>query len=252
MPFCKKIINIVLLASLGLVLSFKSPGFKDDQLKHARVRSAYKKNWDNVKALLDSHKLEAAKLQLYIRVFKKEGILEAWAKNQEDHAFVLLTTFPVCASSGVLGPKRRQGDGQVPEGFYQIQVFQPESNFHLALKVNYPNASDLIKASAKDPGGDIMIHGNCVTIGCIPIQDDPIEQLYILCVEARNNGATIYTDIYPFKPEQKQESEMEKTADPELLRFWKSLKQGYDYFETKKKPARVTTDAKGNYIIRSN
>lgn len=249
MPAFKKIINSLLLASFALAQSFKSPGFKEDQLRHARVRAAYKKQETRMQELLASHHLDKNKLQLYLRVFKKENLLEVWAKNQEDKIFTLLTSFPICASSGVAGPKRRQGDGQVPEGFYQVSAFQPESSYHLALKVNYPNASDRIKATAKDPGGDIMIHGNCVTIGCIPIQDEPIEQLYLLCVESRNRGAVIYTDIYPFK--MNGEKELEKAGDAELLNFWKRLKQGYDHFEKTKSLAKITVDAKGNYLMNA-
>lgn len=251
MPGSKKIINIALLASVGIALSFYNPGFKADQMSHSRVKMAYKKHWTEIKDLLAGKDLDPEHMNLYLRVFKQEGILEAWAKNSADKNYIFIRSFPICASSGVLGPKRRQGDGQVPEGFYQIGSFQPESSYHLALQVNYPNASDRLKARAKDPGGDIMIHGNCVTIGCIPIQDDPIESLYIFCIEAKNSGSAIYTDIYPFKFDDKHNAQMEKLTDQELIRFWKSLKQGYDYFEINKRPAKIKTDTKGNYIIQT-
>ncbi|WP_368737359.1 murein L,D-transpeptidase family protein, partial [Acinetobacter pittii] len=81
----------------------------------------------------------------------------------------------VCALSGVLGPKRKEGDYQVPEGFYYINEFRPNSNYHLALGLNYPNAADIQWSDSLHPGNEIFIHGGCITVGCIPIQDHQIE-----------------------------------------------------------------------------
>lgn len=83
----------------------------------------------------------------------------------------------MCMQSGTLGPKRMEGDYQMPEGFYYINEFKPYSNFHLALGINYPNASDKVLSDARRPGGDIYIHGGCVSTGCIAISDQPIEEL---------------------------------------------------------------------------
>ncbi len=245
-PF-KKIINSCLLASLGVLLSFQTASFKSQQLKNSRVKSAYLKYWADLQALMDSKKINKENFSLYIRVFKLEGQLEIWVKNKGEKKYIFIKSFPICAKSGEPGPKRRQGDGQVPEGFYQISAFQPQSSYHLALKVGYPNKSDRLKATSNDPGGDIMIHGNCVTIGCIPIQDEPIEQLYILCVEAKNKGYGIYTDIYPFKFNAQNQGLQENKS--QLTVFWNSLKQAYNFFETNKSLAKITTDTKGNYII---
>lgn len=95
--------------------------------------------------------------------------MDIYAKKREDSTYKKLITYKICAKSGHLGPKRRQGDRQVPEGFYHINHFNPNSNYHLSLMINYPNASDKIKSQAPNPGGNICIHGSCVTIGCLPM-----------------------------------------------------------------------------------
>ncbi len=245
----KKIIKSCLLASIGLLVSFQSNSFKSQQLKNKRVKAAYDHKWAGLQNLLTEKGVNKSRFELYIRVFKEENLLEAWVKSGNSGDYILLKTFSICAKSGVLGPKRRQGDGQVPEGFYEISSFQPQSSYHLALKVAYPNKSDRLKATSKDPGGDIMIHGNCVTIGCIPLQDGPIEDLYVLSVEAKNHGSVIFTDIYPFKFNEKNLQNHDLNTDSDLSRFWKSLKPAYDYFEKNKRLAKISTDAKGNYQV---
>ncbi|PBQ32084.1 hypothetical protein CNR22_09985 [Sphingobacteriaceae bacterium] len=248
MIFFKKIIKTCLLASIGFLLAFQG-SFKASQVKHSRVNTAYTKHWSDLKGLLASKNINKDQFGVYIRVFKEEGILEVWAKNKNQDTFTFLKSFAICASSGTIGPKRKQGDGQVPEGFYEISAFQPQSSYHLALKVGYPNKSDRLKTTSKDPGGDIMIHGNCVTIGCIPLKDEPIEELYVLAVEAKNQGSTIYADIYPFKFNTKNTGRIQNISDMELKNFWLGLKKACDYFDFAKKRASITTDTKGNYIV---
>jgi murein L,D-transpeptidase YafK len=106
-------------------------------------------------------------------------------KNTSDQEFLHIKTYTVCATSGLIGPKRMQGDLQIPEGFYYIDRFNPYSNFYLSLGINYPNTSDRILGDKNNLGGDIFIHGDCVTIGCLPITDSEIKELYIFCVEAK-------------------------------------------------------------------
>ena len=105
--------------------------------------------------------------------------MDIYAKKREDATYKKLTTYRICARSGSLGPKRRQGDRQIPEGFYHINHFNPNSNYHLSLMINYPNASDRLKSKAARLGGNICIHGNCVTVGCLPMTDDKIKEIYI-------------------------------------------------------------------------
>src|SRR5712691_1661125 len=86
------------------------------------------------------------------------------------------------------------GDGQVPEGFYEVSALNPWSRFLLSLKVSYPNALD---RGFGRTGGDIFIHGSCVTTGCIPIEDGPIQELYVIVADARARGARIEVHIFP-------------------------------------------------------
>ncbi|HET9532720.1 MAG TPA: L,D-transpeptidase family protein, partial [Blastocatellia bacterium] len=148
--------------------------------------------------------------------------------------FQMVKQYAFCASSGGLGPKRRQGDGQIPEGFYHIDRFNPVSNFHLSLGINYPNRSDRILGGAGRMGGDIFIHGGCATIGCVPITDDGIKELYIVAVAARSYGqSAIPVHIFPTKLDSAGMKRLERKFNGEarLLDFWLNLKLGFDFFE---------------------
>lgn len=226
--------------------------FRAEQKKVARVKTAYDLKWPKLKTDLHAIGVDTSSFQLFIRIFKQEGEVEAWVKSPKMSAFKLFATYPVCQSSGDLGPKRCQGDGQVPEGFYHIYTFNPYSNYHLSLGVSYPNASDKVFACKRDPGGAIMIHGNCVTIGCIPITDDKIRELYVLAVEARNDGQQeIPIHIFPAKLSTEKLAALKKQyTDPATQHLWDNLKEGYDKFEGTKLLPVVSVDAKGKYLFK--
>ncbi len=173
------------------------------------------------------------------------------AKSKTQNAFLLLHNYEICASSGDLGPKRSAGDGQVPEGFYYIDRFHPNSNFYLALGLNYPNQSDRILGRKGNLGGDIFIHGACVTIGCVPLTDDKIKELYILAVEAKASGQEkVPVHIFPCEMDKEGMSYLEANYkdDPVKITFWKSLKKAYDYFETRKKLPLIVVRQDGSYL----
>ncbi|NIP27959.1 MAG: L,D-transpeptidase family protein [Phycisphaerae bacterium] len=116
---------------------------------------------------------------------KHEKILEVWACGKENR-FNLIRTYPILAASGRLGPKLREGDRQVPEGLYRIESLNPNSMFHLSLRINYPNDFDREQASLENRtnlGGDIMIHGSNASIGCLAMGDEAAEDLFILVAE---------------------------------------------------------------------
>lgn len=118
--------------------------------------------------------------KLTIIVLKHERSVQLWAPGEDGH--VLLQTYAFTGFSGELGPKLRSGDRQIPEGVYKLESLNPNSRFHLSMKVNYPNAFDVEMAEYDDRdnlGGDIFIHGSTVTIGCVPIGDTHIEQLFV-------------------------------------------------------------------------
>jgi murein L,D-transpeptidase YafK len=224
--------------------------FKESQLKNSRVKVAYEEKEQVVKVYFTQKSVDYKGFQLFLRAFKKEQVLEVWVKGHQKENFTLLHQYPFCSSSGVLGPKRREGDLQIPEGIYHINHFNPASNFYLSLGVSYPNASDRILSDAKHPGGAIYVHGNCVTIGCIPITDEYIKELYVMAVEAKNNGQQkIPIHIYPARLDEKgmQNLKTNYAAQPELIRFWENLRPVFQYFETNRKLSVVKVNAKGLY-----
>ena len=195
--------------------------------------------------------LTSANFQLYVRAFKNEKILEVWIKEKNADQFTLLHTYEFCTSSGSLGPKRRQGDLQIPEGVYHINHFNPESNFYLSLGLNYPNASDKLLSDKQHPGSAIYIHGNCVTIGCIPLTDDKIKEVYIMAVEARNGGQEkIPVHIFPTRLTEQGMSFLKSNhARPGHVEFWENLKTVYDDFEETRKLKPVRVNKAGQYFF---
>ena len=191
-------------------------------------------------------------MEILLQTFKAEQKIELWAKNKNDSVYKYIKSYPFCSVSGELGPKRRQGDRQTPEGFYYIDEFNPTSNYYLSLEVSYPNQSDLILGNRANPGGLIYIHGSCVTIGCIPITDDLIKELYIYALEAKNNGQE-NIPVYMFPEQLTDENFAELKAEyagrKELIKFWANLKEGYDKFQKSPKELSFTIDRTGNYLF---
>ena len=167
--------------------------------------------------------------------------------------FKLFKTYKVCALAGTLGPKRLEGDYQVPEGFYYINEFNPRSQYYLSLGLNYPNISDRLLSDSLRPGGDIYIHGSCVTVGCIPITDQQIDELYIIAAHAKNSGQDyIPVHIFPIRfnvPRSVKYLENMTKDDPSLKRFAARMEDAFDYFERYKQLPVVLINNKGEYII---
>ena len=208
---------------------------------------------DSLKKQFQQKKLKWPPELLYVRSFKYDRQLEVWVKGEAKETFKLFKSYKVCMQSGTMGPKRMEGDYQVPEGFYYINEFNPNSNYHLALGLNYPNASDKILSDSLHPGNDIYIHGNCVSTGCIPINDEPIEELYILAAHVKENGQDfIPVHVFPVKYNVKKSFEYLARATKEnqkLQKFAVSLKAAFDYFEEKKQLPVIMVNKKGQYII---
>ena len=190
---------------------------------------------------------------VYIRSFKYDAQLEVWVKNDFKEQYRLFKTYKVCMQSGTMGPKRFQGDYQVPEGFYYINEFNPNSNYHLSLGLNYPNASDRILSDSLRPGGEIYIHGSCVSVGCIPLTDDQIEELYIIASYAKANGQDfIPVHVFPVKYSVKKSLEYLNTTtkkNQQLQQFALQLREAFDKFEEKKQIPVVLVNKKGQYLF---
>ncbi len=234
------------------ILSAQSTTFKAQQLRHARVAVAFTEKRAGLAELLATKNLSLDRVEVFLRAYKKDRVLEVWAKPLGRQAvFQRIKTYPFCAFSGELGPKRAQGDRQIPEGFYQVNHFNPNSNFYLSLGINYPNHSDSLLATARDPGDDIYIHGDCVTIGCIPLTDEGIKELYTLCVEACHAGQrSIPVHIFPSCMSGPDWTDLLATGpDPIRLAFWENLKIGHDYFNTHQQLPQIQVDKRGQYLF---
>ena len=184
---------------------------------------------------LTEKKLESGS-PVFIRAFKEERELELYLESKSTGKFELFRTYPIAAASGKLGPKLAEGDRQVPEGFYfsRASDMNPNSSFHLSFNVNYPNAYD---RAHERTGSFIMIHGSNVSVGCLAMTDEKIEEIYTLCQAAFDNRQPFFrVHIFPFRmtPERMAEA----TASPHLP-FWENLKTGYDLFEKNKIPPEV-------------
>jgi len=229
--------------------------FVDYQKSLPRVSEVYRRVEDTLQREFEAKKLVWPARYVYLRSFKYDSQLEVWVKNEWKDPYKLFKTYKVCALAGSLGPKRIAGDYQVPEGFYYINEFNPNSNYHLALGLNYPNASDRLLSDSVQPGGDIYIHGSCVTTGCIPIKDEQIEELYVITTFARNLGQDfIPVHIFPVRFNNPRSSEYLKkylTNFTEYTRFENTLRSVYLYFEKKKRLPLVLVNKKGEYVLDS-
>jgi len=217
----------------------------EEQMDYARVKVAFEQKWNKVQALLSSNDINPNSYDLFIRAFKFEEDVEIWAKNRDSLHYKLISSYKFCSNVGALGPKRKQGDLQIPEGYYSLSKFNPESNYHLSLKVSYPNLSDSMLGRSNNLGGMIFIHGGCNTIGCIPITDDKIKELYVMCVQARHRGqVNIPIHIFPVRLTNENLSFLNAVnIKKKTLDFWTNLKEGYSLFENSREIPLVAIDS---------
>ena len=167
-----------------------------------------------------------------VRIFKESSELEVW-KRTAGGAFKLFQTYEICAWSGELGPKIKEGDRQSPEGFYTITpgLLNPNSNYYLAFNTGFPNKYD--RAYGRT-GSNLMVHGDCSSSGCYSMTDDSIAEIYALIRESFAGGNdSVQLQIFPFRMTPQN---LAKHAASPHLAFWKDIKEGYDRFELSKTP----------------
>lgn len=227
--------------------------FKRQQLSFENVQKVYDDNAKHVQQLLSLQGIHSFNIDLYLRAFKEEGILELWAKAKGEKQYRLITTYPFFQGISRLGPKQRQGDHQVPEGVYAIDYFNPQSLFNISMCLNYPNAADAIRNGREtDIGGAICIHGNEASVGCLAITDLRIPNVYILATEAKDKGQIkIPIHIFParFKHGKLEQLERLYVDHPDFIRLWRSMKPLYTYFEKEQQLPMVKTTSKGFYKV---
>jgi murein L,D-transpeptidase YafK len=229
--------------------------FADVQLANARVLEARTQKRFELKELFRKHGLDYPAAEIFMRVFKREHQLEMWVRPQGQDSFVLLKTYDICALNDQPGPKRAQGDYFTPEGFYYIDNFNPQSDYHLSLRVNYPNESDVRLGAGHSLGGDVFIHGGCKTAGCMAITNENIKEVYWLAVEARDHGQTqIPVHIFPAHLSDNSLHTLTNVFKdrPDLIRFWANLKSGYDLFEQTHKLPVIDVNERGRYVFNKD
>lgn len=215
-----------------------------------RIEMAKKLKSKKITHKFSSIDVDEYKFEMFIKVFKLEQAVQVWVRDKNsDDDFKLLTQFAFCKISGVLGPKRKENDLQVPEGLYHIDRFNPQSKFYLSLGLNYPNASDLILSDKDNPGKDIFIHGGCSTVGCIPISDSWISELYLIAERAKKlKQKNIPVYIFPFVMNEAKTQEFNE-KHPHNAKFWKNLRLAFDKLEKNNKPISFKVGKEGEYII---
>lgn len=160
--------------------------------------------------------------RITLLAIKSQRSLELW----QDHsrARVLIKTYAILAASGSAGPKLFEGDGQVPEGIYKVTTLNPQSNYHLSLRLNYPNAFDArwaAREQRRNPGSDIYIHGGAESVGCIAIGDRAIEEVYVLVAEVGVENVTVI-----ISPDDPRASKLEvKDSAPWVAQLYRTIER---------------------------
>ncbi|THV11675.1 L,D-transpeptidase family protein [Rhizobium rhizophilum] len=172
---------------------------------------------------------------IMIRIFKEEGKLEVW-KAKTNSRFDKVVEYDICAWSGRLGPKVKEGDRQAPEGFYPLTPYHlnPNSKYFLAINTGYPNQFD--RANGRS-GSHLMIHGACSSSGCYSMTDAQMLEIYAFARDAFKGGQqAVQLQAFPFRMTAEN---MARHRHSQHYDFWKTLKVGYDHFEVTKRPPEV-------------
>ena len=206
-----------------------------------REQGAEKRRAAVVRALFTQAGVAFPPAELLLRGFKEESELEVWANGKSGEPLTLLARYGICRASGALGPKRREGDWQVPEGFYRVAHFNSASRFHLSLLVSYPNESDRLLGDRQTPGGEIMIHGDCRSRGCLAMSDERIEELWLM---ARATKSPVSVHLFPTRDIP---ALVKRNEHPEHHAFWKNLDDGKRLFDRTRRPLVVRVDGSGRY-----
>lgn len=183
---------------------------------------------------------------VYIQIFKEERVLELYAKAGNDYQ--LVKSFPICKYSGGLGPKQTEGDFKSPEGFYQVDLHQlkPDSRFHRAINVGFPNAYDRAHGYS---GRYLMIHGDCVSIGCYAMTNNYIDDIYAYVEQALLHGQPqVDLAIYPFRM---TDQNLQRHRNSNYYSFWRQLQPGYLFFNQHRQPPAVSV-YNGQYVVNQS
>jgi murein L,D-transpeptidase YafK len=172
---------------------------------------------------------------IFVRLYKETSELEIW-KQRENGDYALLKTFQICKWSGALGPKKKEGDRQAPEGIYIVGPGQmnPASHYYLSFNIGYPNSFD---RSLGRTGSNLMVHGACSSSGCYSMTDADAGVIFALARDSFRGGQTSFQiQALPFRMTAEN---LAKHKDDENMPFWRMLKVGSDNFDLTLKPPKV-------------
>lgn len=236
----RRMLGAVALLVVGLAFAAASwwwPRLRPDRAEDARRRVAPRLDVE-LRAIGSS--LGAP---VFIRVFKQPAVLELWVRASRE--FVLFERYPICAFSGALGPKTTEGDRQAPEGLYAVRREQlnPRSRFYLSFDLGYPN---VYEAARGFTGDALMIHGNCVSVGCYAMGDAAIAEIYTLVAEALRHGQdAVSVQALPFHLDEER---VARHASSPFHAHWRSLTEAYRAFERTRIPPHVDVTPRG-YVV---
>ncbi len=184
--------------SVYMPLINKMKGTKTVESRISDIQREVRNRLEN-NLILAGYKIGYPK-EIVLVAFKEERVLHVYSKDNS--GIKLIKEYPFTAYSGDLGPKLKEGDKQIPEGIYEVEYLNPNSSFYLSIKVSYPNEFDKSKtqlSNISDMGGDIFIHGKSATIGCIPIGDKAIEEVFVLTQKAINKKVKVIISPRDFR-----------------------------------------------------
>lgn len=204
----KILLAIGLIVAVSIYLKYDSSVYmpvinkmKGNETVESRISAIQYEVWNRLEKDLGlaGYKMDYPH-EIILAAFKEERVMQVYAKDY--NGIKLIKEYPFTAFSGELGPKLKEGDKQIPEGIYKVEYLNPNSSFYLSIKVNYPNEFDKSKtelSNLDELGGDIFIHGKSATIGCIPIGDEAIEEVFVLVHKAINNGIKVIISPRDFR-----------------------------------------------------
>lgn len=247
-----------LFAPFLLILALATPttAFAAEAPQSDRSRAAMARVEPGLRAALAKAGLPWG-APVFIRIFKQAGDLEVWLESTPGGRFTLFRTYPICAASGTLGPKTREGDGQAPEGFYAVPpgAMNPHSRFFLSFNLGFPNAHDRARGWT---GSFLMVHGDCVSIGCyamgkrfLPLgadRNDPIAEIWTLMSAAFRAGQP-FVRVHAF-PIRMTDAALARHAGHPWASFWATLRPAYSHFEIHRRPPDIGV-RNGRYTTRA-
>lgn len=254
----KKILLLLALCLVGgtvayaLVSADKEQDWQQKQKATPIYQSIKKEREDYLKKLVNARGLKYPLQGMYIRVFKSLQEAELWGRDNASAPYTRILTFNIPNMTGGMGQKTVANDGYIPEGVYSIVGVDTAAPRGLALKLDWPNRSDKMRANNDSLAGNIYIQGSRAEAGNISIGELQIRDLYLLMIDSwKASEGNIPVHIFPFKMNAEEMKLARKTYDkqPNDILFWEMLQPIYQKFEDTRKLPIIAIDKKGRYMV---